>query len=145
MTDISRRLQRVIAKTQKTLINKDQILPQKVEGGILVGDVLISSEGNIKNLWQNGELKYREIYLNSAAIKIANLLALRKYGTIDELYRADQDYGRCFVDSQILRTQYQRATNNKDFERADTYWARYVESRDRAQQAKSRAEALAAF
>lgn len=146
MADISRRLQRVVAQAQKKLINQYQILPQKTPGGILVGDVLIISEENRKNLWQQGELKYATVYLNSVAIRLANMLALKKQDSrMGEMYRADQEYGKWFIDSQILRSQHQRALNSKDFERADIYWARYIESRERAQRAKSRAEALSTF
>jgi hypothetical protein len=109
-----------------------------------VGDVLITSQGSIKNLVQNGEIKYKEIHLNVAAICIANLLAQRKTGiAADILYNADQEYGRWFVDSQMLRAQYQKAVSNQDFDRADMLWARYQESRDRTITAKNRAQSLA--
>jgi hypothetical protein len=109
-----------------------------------VGDVLIVNEGTIKHLLQHGEYKYREISLNCAAIRIANLLA-RRSSTIlaDQIYTADQEYGRWFVDSQLLRAQYQKALNNQDNERADMLWAKYSESRDRAVAAKKRTESLA--
>ena len=136
MTQISSKLERLIK-------NSREILPVKVDQGILVGDVLITSQGSIKNLVQNGETKYREIHLNIAAIRIANLLAQRKTGiTAENIYRADQEYGRWFVDSQMLRAQYQKAINAQDYDRADMLWARYCESRDRTMIAKNRAETL---
>jgi hypothetical protein len=139
MTDLSKRLERVV---KKELSNN--LIPVKTPEGILVGNVLITSEGSIKNLWQNGELIYKEVHLNAVTIKLANMLALKK-STIkaDELYRADQEYGKWFVDSQLLRNQYQKALNSRDFDRADMLWARYFESRDRTTQAKNIAEALA--
>jgi hypothetical protein len=137
MTQISSKLERLIK-------NSREILPVKVDQGILVGDVLITSQGSIKNLVQNGEIKYKEIHLNVAAICIANLLAQRKTGiAADILYNADQEYGRWFVDSQMLRAQYQKAVSNQDFDRADMLWARYQESRDRTITAKNRAQSLA--
>ena len=137
MTQISSKLERLIK-------NSREILPVKVDQGILVGDVLIVSQGSIKNLVQNGEIKYKEIHLNVAAIRIANLLAQRKTGiAADNLYNADQEYGRWFVDSQMLRAQYQTAINSQDYNRADMLWARYCESRDRTMIAKNRAQSLA--
>jgi hypothetical protein len=137
MTQISSKLERLIK-------NSREILPVKVEQGILVGDVLITSQGSIKNLVQNGEIKYKEIHLNVAAIRIANLLAQRNTGiTAENIYRADQEYGRWFVDSQLLRAQYQKAINSQEYDRADMLWARYCESRDRTMIAKNRAQALA--
>jgi hypothetical protein len=138
MTQLSKRLEQIV---KKELSNS--IIPVKTENGILVGEILIVSEGSIKSLYKNTELLYKEIHLNSIAIKIANILALRKQNIFaDELYKADQDYGRWFVDSQMLRAQYQKAVSNQDFERADMLWARYQESRDRTISAKNRAESL---
>ena len=140
MTNISKRLE----QTLSSAIQKNPIIPQRVAEGILVGDVLIINEGTIKHLKQNGEYRYREISLNCAAIRIANLLARRSSGILaDQIYTADQDYGRWFVDSQLLRSQYQKALNNQDNERADMLWARYCESKDRAAAAKKRTESLA--
>ena len=139
MTQISKRLEQIIRKELSTTI-----IPVKTKEGILVGDVLIVTEGTIKNIYKHSELLYKEIHLNSVAIKIANLLAFRKgLLVIDNLYRADQDYGRWFVDSQMLRTQYQKAVNSQDYDRADILWARYIESRDRTITAKNHAECLA--
>jgi hypothetical protein len=140
MTNISKRLE----QTLSSAIQKNPIIPQRVAEGILVGDVLIINEGTIKHLKQNGEYRYREISLNCAAIRIANLLARRSSGILaDQIYTADQEYGRWFVDSQLLRSQYQKALNNQNNERADVLWARYSESRDRAVAAKKRTESLA--
>lgn len=140
MTNISQRLE----QTLRSAIQKNPILPVKVADGILVGDVLIVSEGTVKHLKQNNEYKYKEISLNCAAIRIANLLARRSSAIlVDQIYTADQEYGRWFVDSQLLRAQYQKALNNQDTERADMLWAKYCESRDRAVAAKKRTESLA--
>lgn len=138
MTQLSRRLEQIVKKE----LSKN-IIPVRTERGILVGEILIVSDGPIKSLYRNNELLYNEIHLNSIAIKIANLLALRQSNILaDALYRADQEYGRWFTDSQILRAQYQRAVSNKDFDRADMLWARYVESRDRTMVCKNQAESL---
>jgi hypothetical protein len=139
MTQISKRLEQIIRKELSSTI-----IPVKTTEGILVGDILIVTEGTIKNIFKHSELLYKEIHLNSVAIKIANLLAFRRGSlVIDNLYKADQDYGQWFVDSQMLRTQYQKALNSQDYERADILWARYIESRDRTITAKNRAESLA--
>jgi hypothetical protein len=139
MTQISKRLEQIIRKELSSTI-----IPVKTKEGILVGDILIVTEGTIKNIFKHSELLYREIHLNSVAIKIANLLAFRRGSLIiDNLYKADQDYGRWFVDSQLLRTQYQKALNCQDYDRADILWARYIESRDRTITTKHHAESLA--
>ena len=139
MTGLSKRLEQIIRKELSTTI-----IPVKVSEGILVGDVLITSQDHLKNIYRNDRLLYKEIHLNSIAIKIANMLALKKSTiTIEELYKADQDYGKWFTDSQVLRTQYQKSINNKDFERADYLWAKYQESRDKTMSYKKRAERLA--
>ena len=111
-----------------------------------MGDVLIVSEGTVKHLKQHGRIVYAEISLNCVAIRLANLLA-RHSSTIlaDNIYKADQEYGRWFIDSQMLRAQYQKAVSANDYEKADTLWAKYCESRNRTATAKNRAETLAAF
>ena len=142
MTDLRKRLE----QTLRSAIQKNPILPIKTAEGILVGDVLIVSEGTVKHLIQNRDIKYKDISLNSVAIRFANLLA--KHNSVilmDTIYTADQEYGRWFVESQMLRAQYQKALNNSDYERADMFWARYEESRVRTVSAKNRAESLAAF
>lgn len=139
MTDISKRLE----QTLRSAIKNNPILPVKVADGILVGDVKITNEGTIKNLWIKDQLIYQNIFLNAVAIKLANLLAT-KSGSIrvDTIYRADQEYGKWFVDSQMLRARYQQALSVQDYDKADMLWARYIESRDRAVQAKNHAQSL---
>ncbi len=110
MTNISKRLEQVVSKE----LSK-HIIPVKTQQGILVGDVLIVSQGSIKNIWRNNELLYKEIHLNAVAITIANILAVRRISIkLDEIYQADQEYGKWFVDSQMLRAQYQKALSNQD-------------------------------
>ena len=119
------------------------IIPVKTEQGILVGDVLIVNEGNIKHIVRNGEVVYKDVSLNATAIKLANMLAVNRMSVkIDQLYKADQEYGKWFIDSQMLRSQYQKYLNNSNFERADNAWARYQESRERALNAKKYVESL---
>lgn len=138
MTEISKRLEQIILKElSKTII------PVKTEEGILVGNILIKSRDSLKYLYKNGELLYGDIRLNQAAIALANLLARFKYDSrIDQIYNADKDYSKHFIDSQILRASYEKSIKHKDFDRADMLWARYEQARDRTQNAKSRVEAL---
>lgn len=141
MNNISKRLEQIVRKELS-----QTILPVKTEDGILVGDILIASESNIKNLYKGSELIYKEVHLNAVAIKLANMLALRQATfKADEIYRADQEYGKWFVDSQLLRSQYQKAMNSQDYYRADMLWARYIESREKTEFAKVRAESLIRF
>jgi hypothetical protein len=146
MSNIRRQLDNVIANTHQKLYNSDQILPLKVPEGILVGNVLISSEGTYKNLHQYGRVVYKNVSLNVVAIKLANLMAKNSNSVfLDTIYTADQEYSRWFLDSQILRSQYQRALTNKNYEKSDTLWARYCESRDKALTAKHAVTTLVNF
>lgn len=139
MAQLSKRLEQIVRKElSKTII------PVKTENGILVGDILITNEGSIKTLIKHDSVLYSGIHLNTVAIKMANLLAFNRNSLkIDALYKADQEYGKWFIDSQTLRTQYQKAITNKDYDRADMLWARYIESRERTTNAKIRVETLA--
>lgn len=138
MTIIQQRLDRIV----KNELAKN-IIPVKTVDGILVGNVLIVSAGHIKHLKINNDFVYKDISLNAVAVKLANLLARNiRSVKMDDLWRADQEYGRWYMDSQMLRSQHQRSINNQDFDRADMQWARYCESRDRAIIAKNYAESL---
>ena len=138
MTQISRRLEQIVRRE----LSKN-IIPVKTPDGILVGDVLITNQDNLKFLYRKSQLIYSEIHLNSVAIKMANILALRhSHVSVDVLYRADQEYGRWFVDSQMLRAQHQKAIHTQDYDRSYMLWARYCESRDRTVTAKNQAERL---
>lgn len=144
MADISRRLEHLISSAQKKLIENNHILPVKTEEGILVGDVLIISDGNIKHIKKHDDMLYVNVYLNVVAIRIANLCHKNTSSLqAQKLYDLDQEYGKWFVDSQILRTQYHKSLDKRDFDRADMLYSRYCESRDRAENAKNLARALA--
>jgi hypothetical protein len=146
MTEISKKLASVINAAQKKLINENQIMPIKVEGGILVGAVVIINEGTVKHLFKHEELVYQNVYLNKVAIKLANLLAKNiKNVNMDKLYREDQDYGKWYLNSQMLVAQYHKALQGKDHDKADVLWAKYLDSKGKALQAKSRAESLASI
>jgi hypothetical protein len=137
MTDVSRRFEQLIRSSQRKLTENNEILPVKTEQGILVGDVLIVSEHNLKNLWKHYTLVYKEISLNDVAIKLANLLARNTKGEYcDRLYRADQEYGLYFTEWQFLKKQYHRAVNLENYERADILLARYEECKYRADSAR---------
>lgn len=139
MADISKRLEQVVNR----ILERSPLLPQKTDQGILVGEILIKSRDNLKDLYRKDELLYRDISLNKAAIFIANSLATKRHDlVVDKIYRADQVYGKFYIDSQFLRSQYEKAVKSKDFERADMLWARYEESRDRAANAKYQVDKL---
>jgi hypothetical protein len=129
-------------KLDKLIKSSLDILPVRIDAGILVGNVLIESQGFIKNIYKKEKLIYSNINLNLVAIKLANLLAKGNSLRCDQIYSADQVYGKWLNDSQLLRAQHERAKKKQDFERADVLWAKYVESRDRTILAKTRAEAL---
>ena len=139
MTQLSKKLEKLIKSSP-------QVLPVTTTDGILVGNVLIKSNGAHKNIYIKDCIIYTDINLNCATIKIANLLA-KGNGTTkcDTIYKADQEYGKWFTGSQLLRNQYEKAIKNKNYDRADTLWAKYIESRNRTDAAKKIVEALVNF
>jgi len=141
MTNLSKKLEQIVTSS----LAKNPIVPIKTAQGILVGNVLIVSNGPLKDLYRYDKLIYCDIHLNVSAIRIANLLA-RSNDKIsaEKIYNADQEYGRLLNNSQMLRTQHQKAISTGSYERADILWAKYCESRDRTLFAKSQVETLAA-
>lgn len=143
MTNLQRQLDSVIVRTNRRLIENNQIPPVKTKDGILVGDVLIVSDGAIKHLYKNNKLVYPEVSLNAVAIKLANLVARNLYSTdMTKLYNADQRYGKWFHESQFLRSKYEKSLSRQEYDKADVFWARYCESRDRARTAKKTVDSL---
>lgn len=141
MTNISKKLEQIVTNS----LAKNPIVPVKTDQGILVGNVLIVSNGPLKDLHRYNKIIYSNIHLNVSAIKIANLLAKKNDRlAADKIYYADQEYGRWLVNSQMLRTQHEKAISTHDYDRADILWAKYCESRDRTIAAKKQVEALAA-
>jgi hypothetical protein len=145
MSDLRKRLEQVVSNTNRKLIQQQQILPVKTEEGILVGSVLIKQRDNQKDLYLNQTLFYQGVYLNKAAVKLANMLAVAKRSTtaMDHIYNADQDYGRVFTDSQLLRLRLHLSRQKGDHDKADIYLARYIESKHRVEYAKKQVLALA--
>jgi hypothetical protein len=140
MTDISKRFEQLIAQSARRLNENNEILPIKTSKGILVGDVLITSHGNLKNLYKKDELIFKEISLNEVAIRLANLLARNKDPHYcDRLYKEDQDYGRWFVEWQLLKQQYHNAVKSKDLVKSDVLLARYEDVKLKAELAKNNA------
>ena len=146
MSDIKKRLEQVVSNTNRKLIQEQQILPVKTEEGILVGSVLIKQRDNQKDLYLSNRLYYEGVYLNKAAIKLANMLAVykRSNNIMDNIYKADQEYGRVFTDSQLLRLRLHLSKQKGDYDKADIYLARYIESKHRVEYAKRQVLALAA-
>jgi hypothetical protein len=145
MSNVRKQFERVIARTNKRLIQEQRILPVKTVDGIMVGCVKITSRDTLKDLWLEDKLLYEGVYLNKAAIKLANILAIYKHTTAQatEIYNSDQEYGRLFVESQTLRMRLHYARQQGDFDRADIYLARYTVYKDRVEKAKQQVLALA--
>lgn len=137
----------VISKKFEVIINKQLskfILPVKTDRGIILGDVLITSNGTLKTIWKNDRIRYDNIYLNSVAIQIAKLLLNKDQSyKADNLYTLDQEYGKWLNDSLLLKSQYERAKQSEQTDKADILWARYIESRERTIHAKIRVDTLA--
>jgi len=143
MTDLQRKLDSVISNVQRKLAKDNQLIPVKIANGVRVGNVDIINDGHLKNLYQRNELRYRGISLNKVAVKMANLMAISYFQNqtqIDELYRADQQFGQALEDYQIFRAKYQQAA---DSARADIMLARLCYSKDKANYYKNQALRLA--
>lgn len=142
MASLSKRLSNVINSTHKKLIENNRILPIEVPEGILVGNVLIICDDSVKHLVKDGQIIYKNIHLNKAAIAIANLIATNNRFKANQIYEADQEYSKWFMDSQMLKSRYHQAENELNFQLSEIFLARYIESRDKALAAKKRVNAL---
>jgi len=146
MSDVSKRFEQLVKSTYKKFAEEGTILPIKTNEGIMVGDILIESEGPLKNIKKHGKILYKHISLNAVAIRIANLAVWSKNKKLcDQLYELDLKYSKHFIDSKFFIDNYHRATNTNNVARADILWTRYEIAKEKALTAKSRAEDLAGF
>lgn len=146
MSDISKRFEQVIFSVHKKFISNGKLLPVKVSDGILIGDILLKSDGAYKSIWKNNECILENICLNCAAIRLANRLALGDdLYLCKNLYRADQEYHKYFVDSTLLLASYHSCIKHQDYFKADVLWARYEKTRDQAKKAKTKVQRLSSF
>ena len=121
----------------------NKVLPIETKHGIRLGNVEIISDGNLKHIKINNKLKYEGIFLNATAVTLANMLFYKKSKIrMEEIYKADQVYGRFFIDGQILRHQYNMALQDRDSFKIDLFWSRYIDRRDKVAIAKMQVEQL---
>lgn len=143
MAEISRRFEQLITSAQKKLADNKQIMPVRSAAGILVGDVTIVSVGHLKNLYKKDKLIYENVSLNEVTIRLANLLALNQNSLLRaQIYSADQEYGKYFVEWQHLKDKYLSACRKNDNLRADILLVKYEECKIKAQRAKKNALSL---
>ena len=143
MTEISKKFESLVRDSQKKLISSGYIMPVKTELGLLIGNVMITSRESLKNIVCDGELLFENINLNAVAIYIANVLALKKdSANLNTLYKLDQDYGKWFQDAQHLYYMYQKSLENKLYDKADIFYARYQDAKCRAKSTKDKALSL---
>jgi len=146
MSEISKRFEQIVTSTQKKLLDRGAVMPERTERGIRVGCAEIVPEGPYKHIEVDGVRKYSDVSLNKVAIRIANELALHHSGpNLDTLYKLDQEYNRHFVDSAFFLERFHRARNAGDDFREELMWTRYTVAKAKAKAAKERAEQMAAI
>jgi hypothetical protein len=140
---ITQQISSIVENTHRKMNRDGIILPIKVQGGILVGDVKILNENCVKHIEYNGEIVFKSINLNIVAINIANRLALKRdFFYSNQIYQEDQKYGKWFSDCQNLLNSYKNALSKKDYELSDVYYARYKEAKINLSLVKKRIESL---
>lgn len=144
MSDISARFEQLIISTQKRLVASDNMLPIIESGGIKVGSVIITSNGPLKMLHKGNREVFTNINLNLVTIRLANLLAKASNCKLqDSIYQADQIYGKWLTNCQYLQNSIDNARRTMDFEKLDILVAKYIDSKQKADNAKQTALRLA--
>jgi hypothetical protein len=143
MTEISKKFESLIRSTQKKMLSNGYLMPVKTIDGIMIGRVLLSNRGTLKDISVGEKILFENINLNAVAIYIANAVALEKnHSDLQKLYKIDQDYGKWFQDAQHLYHMYQKAVENKNNDKIDIFLARYQDAKCRAKLAKDKALSL---
>lgn len=146
MNDLQKKLDNVISNVQTRLIKSGNLMPAKIQNGVQIGNIRIINREHFKDIYDNDQLLFEGIHLNKIAIKIANLAAIsfRKYQfEIEQLHRADINFGNALNDYLMFREKYRQSTQKYDSVRSDIFMARMCYSRDKVEYYKKQALRLA--
>ncbi len=135
---LEQQLDSLIVSVHSDLLKKNIIVPRYEKGRILVGDVAIVQNGSTKDIFRNNELIYRGVFLNKVAIFLANGIAIRRNTTTryDFIYRNDQNYGVYMQETLFFDSKYKQAFENRQYDKADIFYARWQVSKEKAQSSK---------
>ena len=146
MNEISKRFEQIIHKVYEKFIHDGNLMPVKIPDGIKIGDIIIKTDGAYKSIWKNNECLLDNISLNCTAIKLANRLALgENLYQCKNLYIADQEYNKYFVDSTLLLASYHSCIKQQDYFKADVLWTRYEKTKNQAKNAKIKVQRLSSY
>lgn len=146
MSDVSKRFEQIVVSTQRRFLDQGTILPVKTDKGILVGSALITCHGSYKNIYKHDDLIFENICLNRVAIRLANLVAWNTSNyKMQEIYQADRDYNKLYIDSTVYLSGYHSALKHQDNFKAEVLWTRYCECKTKSKYAREKAERLASF
>ena len=146
-TNIQQRLDHVISKVHRDLLDQQVIVPQYQKGKIIVGSVsIVSNEAN-KDIVKDNKIVYASVALNKTAIVLANILAVLGKTThdTDALYRADQQYAVYMQETLFFKSKYKNAIAKKKYDQADIFFARYEHAKEKANGHKNYVLTLIAY
>ena len=146
-TNIQQRLDHVISKVHRDLLDQQVIVPQYQKGKIIVGSVSIVSNEASKDIVKDNKLVYASVALNKTAIVLANILAVLGKTTheTDALYRADQQYAVYMQETLFFKSKYKNAIAKKKYDQADIFFARYEHAKEKANGHKNYVLTLIAY
>jgi hypothetical protein len=145
--NLQQRLDHVISKVHRELLDKQVLVPVYEKGKIIVGSVWIVSNEASKDIVKDNKLVYTSVALNKTAIALANMLAIVGKTThqTDMLYRADQQYAVYMQETLFFKSKYKNAMANKKYDQADIFFARYEHAKEKANSHKNYVLTLIAY
>ena len=145
--NLQQRLDHVISKVHRELLDQHVIVPQYQKGKIIVGTISIVSNEAHKDIVKGNELVYASVALNKTAIVLANILAVlgKTTAQTDALYRADQQYAVYMQETLFFKSKYKNAIAKKKYDQADIFFARYEHAKEKANGCKNYVLSLIAY
>jgi hypothetical protein len=120
------------------------VIPKKVPGGILLGNVLIRNKSTLKELVRENKIIYNDINLNNVAIALAKCVFLNKnIPRQQQLTKLDQEYGRWLNEAKFFNIRHRQAVKQSDLFRAGVMEARWLDAKMRADILRRKADSLA--
>lgn len=143
MTELSKRFEKLIFSYYHKQSGKGEILPVKTAEGIWLNHVLITNHSTLKDIIVFGDTVYAGVNLNEVAIAIAKRIVKKQdHAITEQLYRADQDYGKWLSDWLVLKESRARAVKSRDYDRVDILDSRLFDARLQADHYKKTALSL---
>lgn len=128
MSKLQKDFDNIIKTVYRKLFQDKIIVPMVVKNTIHLGSSAIVKKGELKDVYSDGTLMYRNVWSNRTALILANVLATEKVVSCTELfnlYKKDQEYQRALNEMSDFKYRCDQYMKQGDCDQFDIFYARY--------------------